>query len=59
MIIIILVQFVYGIPRKVDQGVRDQLIRHCFHIGYAFNEIIALLLCKHGIAVGLPQLKRI
>ena len=28
-------------------------------IGYTFNEIIAFLLCKHGIAVSLPQLKRI
>ena len=63
MIIIILVvclfQFVYGIPRIVDQGVRDQLIRHCFDIGYSFNEIIAYLLCKHRIAVSLPQLKHI
>ena len=63
MIIIILVvclfQFVYGIHRVVDQGLRDQLIRHYLNIGYTFNEIIAFLLCKYGIAVSLPQLKRI
>ena len=43
----------------MDQGERDQLIRHSFDIGYAFNEIIVFLLCKHGKAVSLPQLKRI
>ena len=58
-LVVCLFQFVYGIPRVVDQGERDQLIRHYFDIGYTFNEIIAFLLCKHWIAVSLPQLKRI
>ena len=57
ILVVCLFQLVYGIPRIVDQGVRDQLIRHCFDIRYTFNDIIAFLLCKHGIAVSLPQLK--
>ena len=58
-LVVCLFQFVYGIPRVVDQGERDQLIRHYFDIGYTFNGIIAFLLCKHGITVSLPQLKHI
>ena len=54
-----LFRFVYSIPREVDQGERNQLIRHYFDIGYTFNEIISFLLCKYGKAVSLPQLKRI
>ena len=59
ILVVCLFQFVYGIPRVMDQGERYQLIRHYFDIGYTLNEIIAFLLCKHGIAVSLPQLKRI
>ena len=54
-----LFQFVYGIPRVVDQGVRPQLIRHYCNIGYKYSESIIFLLCIHRIAVSLPQLKRI
>ena len=59
ILVVCLFQFVHGIPRVVDQGERDQLIRHYFDIGYTFNQIIAFLLCKHWIDVSLPQLKRI
>ena len=58
ILVLCLFQFVYGIP-IVEQGVRDQLIRHYFNIGYTYNEIIGFLLCIHGIAVSLPHLKRI
>ena len=35
------------------------MIRHYFHIGYSYKEIVATLLTVHGIKLCIRQLKRI
>ena len=45
-----------GLPNTIQ---RNDIINHYFSLGLAYSEILAFLLCFHGIEISLRQLKRV
>ena len=45
-----------GLPNTIQ---RNDIINHYFSLGLAYSEILAFLMCFHGIEISLRQLKRV
>ena len=45
-----------GLPNTLH---RSDIINHYFSLGLVYSEILAFLLCYHGIEISLRQLKRV